>query len=325
MMARSYARKERELSDAPTDAELVRAAQAGNPASLGLLLERHRAGMQAVALSLLGYQTEAQDAVQHAMLVALQRLGDLRDPSAAGAWLRAIVRNACRMRQRAVRSYVIDGSVDATLLSDELSPDEVLDRHALRDWAWYAMEELSEPLQLVIMLRYFSDVSSYQQIAALCGVPVGTVRSRLNQARQKLSASLLATAGAAHDDATVLAARRRREAGELLAAAERGEFGAALADSWSADVALAGPPGLAGRGRQILVQAMESDLEAGVRQRLAHLTASRDITIMECDLLSPPWDPEHCPSGVVWLLFLRHDRVVRARLFHPQTAANNAP
>lgn len=317
-------RKECELSRAPTDAELVHAAQAGDPASLGLLLERHRAGMQAVALSLLGYSPEAQDAVQDAMLVALQQLGELRDPSAAGAWLRAIVRNACRMRRRATRSYVTDDSIIATIMSDELTPDQVLDRHALRDWVWYAMEELSEPLQLVIMLRYFSGVSSYEQIAALCGVPVGTIRSRLNQARLKLSTSLLATAGAAHDDAAVLTARRRREAGELLIAAERGEFRMALADSWSNDVTVAGPSGLEGRGWQILVQAMESDLDAGVHQRLVHLTASRDLTVMECDLLSPPWDPEHCPAGVVWLLSLRDDHVVRARLFHPQPAANQA-
>jgi len=59
------------MSGMPTDAELVRAARAGSPASLGGLLERHRASMQAVALRFLGYSPEAQDAVQDAMLIAL--------------------------------------------------------------------------------------------------------------------------------------------------------------------------------------------------------------------------------------------------------------
>src|SRR6476620_5219678 len=144
------------MSDRPTDTELVRAVQAGNPASLGLLLARHRASMQAVALSLLGYHPDAQDAVQDAMLVALQRVGDLRDPGAAGPWLRAITRNACRMRLRAAHTNEPYHPETLTIVSGEPSPEEALDRHALRDWVWHALEGLSEPLQLVVVLRYFS-------------------------------------------------------------------------------------------------------------------------------------------------------------------------
>jgi RNA polymerase sigma-70 factor (ECF subfamily) len=311
------------VSDVLTDAELVRAAQAGSTASLGLLLERHRASMRAVALSLLGYSPEAQDAVQDAMLVALQRIGDLREPSAAGPWLRAIVRNACRMRRRASRTVHVDDFSGVALPSDELSPDAQLDRHALRDWVWHALEELSEPLQLVILLRYFSGVTSYVQIAALCGVPVGTVRSRLHQARLKLSDALLATASAAHNEAAALSSHRWREAAELFSAAERGEFSKALAAWCSPDVDIVGPQGQRGRGAQLLTRIMESDLAAGVTQRPVHVVASRKITIMECDLLSPPWDPDHCPPGVAWLLFQRDEHVERARLFHPIPAAHS--
>jgi RNA polymerase sigma-70 factor (ECF subfamily) len=114
----------------PSDGELVRAAQAGDAASLGVLLERHRASMQAVALSVLGYGPDTDDVVQDAMLTALQRLGELRDPGAAGPWLRAIVRNNCRMRLRAPRAPVLGAPTLLTLPSDELSPDELLDRVA---------------------------------------------------------------------------------------------------------------------------------------------------------------------------------------------------
>ncbi|HET6191075.1 MAG TPA: sigma factor [Trebonia sp.] len=83
--------------------DLVRGAQTGDHACLGLLLDRHQAAMRAVALGLLGYGTDADDAVQDAMLTAMSKLGGLRDPAAAGPWLRAIVRNCCRMRLRARR------------------------------------------------------------------------------------------------------------------------------------------------------------------------------------------------------------------------------
>lgn len=65
--------------------------------------------------------------------------------------------------------------------SPEPTPGEVLDGHALRDWLHSSLEMLTEPLQLPLMLRYFTEASSYQQIAAVCGVPVGTVRSRLSK------------------------------------------------------------------------------------------------------------------------------------------------
>jgi RNA polymerase sigma-70 factor (ECF subfamily) len=316
-----------DLGRAPTDEELVRTAQDGNPVGLGMLLERHRAGMQAVALSLLGYSPEAQDAVQDAMLIALQRLGELRDPAAAGPWLRAIVRNACRMRLRAAQTDLA-GDPDLLLVpSDAPTPEEALDRHALRDWVWQALQELSEPLQVVLLLRYFSGITAYEQIAALCGVPIGIVRSRLHQARQKLGAALLVTAGAAHDDAATLLARRRRDVAQLFTAAERGQFGAALAASWSPELALVGPQGQRGRGVQTMIQIMESDLDAGVRQWPVDVTASQRFTVIEADLLSPPWDPEHCPPRVVWLLTLRDGQVEQVRLFHfhPALASPDLP
>ena len=178
-------------------------------------------------------------------------------------------------------------------------------------------QELSEPLQVVVLLRYFSDVSTYSQIAALLGVPVGTVRSRLNEAKRRLGAALLATARASHDDVALLTSHhRRREIADLFAAAEQGQVSRALADSWASDLELIGPQGQTSRSREVL-RIMESDLEAGVHQRVVEVTASQRFTIIESDLLSPPWDPDHCPTGVVWLLTLHDHRVERVRLFHP--------
>ncbi|MFF4726973.1 sigma factor [Streptomyces mirabilis] len=85
------------------DEELTRRAQAGETGALGLLLARHQAPMRAVAMSLLGYGPDAEDVVQDAALTVLRRIGDVRDPAAVGAWLRAVVRNAARMRLRVTR------------------------------------------------------------------------------------------------------------------------------------------------------------------------------------------------------------------------------
>ena len=74
-----------------SDRQLLKAALRGEPGGIGALIQRHRASMYAVAFSVLGRRPEAEDAVQDAILVALARLGELREPEAVGPWLRAIV------------------------------------------------------------------------------------------------------------------------------------------------------------------------------------------------------------------------------------------
>jgi RNA polymerase sigma-70 factor (ECF subfamily) len=299
-----------------SDPELTLAAQAGDVAALGLLLARHQAGMRAVALSVLGHGPDVDDAVQDAALVALRRIGDVRDPGAVGPWLRMVVRNACRTRLRTAHDARFPD--EPALPSTDATPEQALERHALRDWVWRAIEELPPPVRMAVMLRHFSSgVTSYREMAAACGVPVGTIRSRLSQGRAKMAEALLATTESAHDDAAELAAASRSEALETLEAAAQGRFATILADRWSPKVALlSGPRPII--GREFLLSGMEGDLEAGVRQHLAHVVASRDITIWEMDIVNPAENPEHCPPAVTWLMSLDEGRVHQLRLYHPQ-------
>ncbi|WBB70029.1 sigma-70 family RNA polymerase sigma factor [Micromonospora sp. WMMD812] len=311
------------MSVAEDDADLVRLAQSGDVAALGVLLGRHEAGMRAVALSVLGYGPEAEDAVQDAMVVALRRVGEVRDPASVGSWLRAIVRNNCRMALRASRPTPVAEPEWFALPAGTPTPEEALDRGALRDWVWHAIGGLSEPDRLVTLLRYFSDASSYDHIAALCGVPVGTVRSRLSHARRTLAEGLHTSATAAHADATASADARWREGRDMIAAAMRGDFDRVVRDSWWPDAELLVPGGRRG-GRDFAVRGMAKDLADGVRQRLRNVVASRDVLIWETDLISPPDDPDHCPPGALWLQLLREGRVRQMRLFHPTPARAGA-
>ena len=63
-------------------------------------------------------------------------------------------------------------------------PEEVIDRQLLQDWVWHAVEELSPSLRVVAMLRYFSDVSTYEQIA-----PYASCRSARSAAGSARSGS----------------------------------------------------------------------------------------------------------------------------------------
>ncbi|MFG2071200.1 RNA polymerase sigma factor [Nonomuraea maritima] len=300
----------------PTDFDLVQAVRRGDASCLGLLLARHRAGMYAVALAMLGHSQDAEDAVQEAALIALRRIGDVRDPDAVGPWLRMVVRNVCRAQLRKMSAVPV--AEPAQVLATDRSggppdPADVLDRHALRDWVWSALEDLSPGQRLVTILRYFTDVTSYEDIAAVCATPVGTVRSRLNQARAKLVGALLSSADRTHDDATALSALHRRLAVQTLESAYRGD----LSDRWAPNAEVIWPTGKR-TGPDYLPTAFARDTSAGVRHELFNVVAGREVVIWECALRNPPEDPYHCPPTAVWVHFMDRGRVGRLRLHHPR-------
>src|SRR5262252_3035427 len=75
-----------------SDAELASLARGGEVEALAALLERYRPSLYAAAIGLLRNRDDALDAVQETCVVALARLGVLRDPEAAGGWLHAVLR-----------------------------------------------------------------------------------------------------------------------------------------------------------------------------------------------------------------------------------------
>ncbi|MFK4101929.1 RNA polymerase sigma factor [Streptomyces sp. NPDC019531] len=302
----------------PTDEELTRRAQAGETGALGLLLARHQAPMRAVALSLLGYGPDADDAVQDAALTALRRIGDVRDPAAVGAWLKAIVRNAARMRLRDKReSLGLDG-LDHLHLRDHgpSHPERAVEQHAMRDWIWEAMEELPPRLRLVLMLRHFSGITAYQEIATACEVPVGTVRSRLSQARAKLAEVLLSTATQAHDDAAAVTEDSRQEALITLESAARGRLPGDIVELWPPEAELLGELSTPGE-RTHPFPAMREALDQGVRQHLRHVVASRDITIWEMDVTRLPGTGAPSVPTLAWIMSRQDRRVRTLRVVFP--------
>jgi len=304
----------------PRDRFFVRQAQAGDVTALGVLLDRHRSSMLAVALGVLGRPSDAEDAVQDAMLTALGRIQDLRDPSAVGPWLKMIVRNCCRMHVRANLPVPVADPLPAPDFPESADPALLLENHAARDWVWHAVEQLSEPQRVVTLLRYFTGVTTYEQIGAVCGIPVGTVRSRLNKARSTLARQLRETATQAHADVSVITAARRREAEQTLLPGPR-EYAAVMRDAWHPQLRTMWPDGRHTLGVDAVIDLLDRSTGAGVEQRLTSVVASRQIVIWETALLNPPDDPFHCPAGSAWLMWLDAGRVSRLRLFHEPHAA----
>jgi len=301
-----------------SDEELAKAAQGGDAVSLGILLERHRAPLYALALRVLGHRPQqAQDIVQDIFVVALSSIDQLREPKAVGAWLRSILRNVCLMRLREHRGEVsLDGLSIGLGKDSEPSAEESIDRLAMRDWVWTALGELPQPLRVTAMLRYFGRYSSYEEISAILGVPAGTVSSRLSQAKVKLADGLLKTAGLEHDEARQLTESRARYFNAAWEEYNRGEGYELFVGAFSEDAVTAFPEGTVLHGRHLLAKDFEGDLEVGMKLHLTNFLASKDITVMEGDFENPPEDPFHCPPAISMVAFHRDgEQIHQMRLY----------
>lgn len=171
----------------------VTAALATEPGpALDRLVELYLPDVYAYAFRLTGSGPDADDLAQQVFLVARQRWSQLRDWNRARAWLLAITRN-CFLKDVRRRQPVneTDGGVE---LSGVVGPGwevESIDRERLA----IALESLSEPFRIALMMYYFEDLG-YQEMADELGVPVGTVMSRLARAKQHLRRAWEASLGA---------------------------------------------------------------------------------------------------------------------------------
>jgi RNA polymerase sigma-70 factor (ECF subfamily) len=160
-------------------ASLLSRAQSGDARAFSELVATHRRPMWAVSLRITGNEHDAQDAMQDALVAAWQNLDKFRGDSALGTWLYRIAANAALAVVRKRREMPVDE------VPDYGGTPDVGDRVADRDMVQVALRALPDQFREAIVLREVGDLT-YDAIAAHQGVPVATVKTRLNRARKML-------------------------------------------------------------------------------------------------------------------------------------------
>lgn len=184
------------------DAAIVQRVLAGDREAFGILIDRHRSAAERLGFRILRVHAEAEDVVQDALLHAFLALTELRAHDRFVAWLLGIVVNLARSRLRASRETPVEdwagGRAIAGLLwiDAEPSPAERQEARELHDRIWNALGALPPEQQDAVQLHYVEGLRVWE-IAALVGVPSGTVKARLHRARGRLRRLLVAEFGAA--------------------------------------------------------------------------------------------------------------------------------
>jgi RNA polymerase sigma factor (sigma-70 family) len=310
------------MDSAPVlDDELAVLALDGDAAALAALLERCRPSLYATAVGMLGNRADALDAVQDTCVVALLRMGELRAAGAARAWLHAVLRNNCLMRIRRQRE-VPAANVD---LPDTVpGPEVALEQHVMRDWVWQALDELSADERAAVILRHFTRCTSYEAIAKVTGVPVGTVRSRLNRARSRLAEKLIATAADAATSHAELETSQRRTWADFYRVLHDQPTPRTYRDLFTSDVDVRDPAGH-WRGIEAWSAEERDAISMGVRASVVDVLASTGITVVEVDFTNPDEWPRHCPPHATFVHRVADGRSDRVRIHYPEPARPLGP
>jgi RNA polymerase sigma-70 factor (ECF subfamily) len=162
---------------------------------LDYVVSRHLPMFYKRAFRFLGNASDAEDAVQDALLSAYRHLGQFRGQAQLSSWLMTIVTNAARMQLRRRRSgyFSLDqeqgeeGLTFSERLADSKpSPEEVCSAVEARNRLVEGVERLSPKLRRAFQLRDINGLTT-KEAAHVLGVPQGTVKAQLARARAKLA------------------------------------------------------------------------------------------------------------------------------------------
>jgi RNA polymerase sigma-70 factor (ECF subfamily) len=165
--------------------ELVERLRKGDDEALGPFIEATQRYAFRLARSLLGDDEQCKDVVQDAYLVVYREIARLRDVKAFRTWFSRIVVNRCKRLLKGGRTESLDVLIEAghaPAVAGEQAGVE------LREDLKRALATLTEIDRSVLMLREVMQLS-YDEIASTLGIPIGTVRSRLSEARRRLIAA----------------------------------------------------------------------------------------------------------------------------------------
>jgi len=174
-----------------TEAELVSRILAGETALFEEVVRRHQDMVYGITSKFLGSGSDAEDAAQEVFLRAYRNLQGFKRQSKLSTWLYRIAYNLCtdRMRARRLPGRQAESFDEHAHADSRSAPEEVTLAAERQRSVQHAVDGLQQIYKEVVILHYYQGMSM-EETAAVIGVPVKTVETRLYRARKALRARL---------------------------------------------------------------------------------------------------------------------------------------
>jgi len=177
-----------------SDPELVERARRGDDAAFGTLVDRHRTSVFRAALAALGVREDAEEVAQEAFVAAYRHLEDFREDASFKTWLLSIAWRKALTRRRTVKTFLrrfVQPPEDTEWQVPDVGRSQeqaVLDQE-LREHLRREISRLAPKFRDALLLASAGE-RSYNDIAGMLGIPVGTLKWRVNEARRQLKGRL---------------------------------------------------------------------------------------------------------------------------------------
>ena len=177
--------------------ELIRRAQQGETAAFETLVQQHAPFVYNLALRTLNDAHEAEDIAQETFVRAWQALPQFQARAQFRTWLYRIVTNLCYNRLPHLKTELaaLDPAEALVLPDGRQAVERELLTAELRQQIFSAIDNLPQSYRLLVTLRHLQELS-YQEIAEVTEMPLGTVKTGIFRARQMLQERLREGQGA---------------------------------------------------------------------------------------------------------------------------------
>lgn len=179
-----------------TDEEnLLKKSKSGDVAAFEELMDGYQKKIFNIALRMIGNHEDASELAQEVLIKIYKSIRSFKEEAAFSTWIYRITTNVCldELRKRKNRTMISineeiavgDGEVSLQIADHGPTPEEILEQKETRKIIENAIGKLSPEHRTVIILRELQNLD-YEEISEITKVPVGTVKSRINRARQEL-------------------------------------------------------------------------------------------------------------------------------------------
>jgi RNA polymerase sigma-70 factor (ECF subfamily) len=164
----------------------IHEARSGNKSGFNNLITYYHAQLLSYALRICKFSNIAEDAIQDAYINAFIHISEVKNPENFFYWLRTIVKRSCLqyLNKNEGNLPLSSKLIGFKLIDNNLEAE--IEKNNMNEFLWERISHLSETLRIVVLLRYFSEFGEYENISDILGIPIGTVKSRLNEAKKQL-------------------------------------------------------------------------------------------------------------------------------------------
>lgn len=191
------------MTETTSEQRLIAACQTGDREAFRQLFEAYQARVWSIAIHFSNEEQAARDITQQVFLKLFSAIKQFRHEANFTTWLYRLVANVCLDEQRRGRRFISFDFWRREDADEEVNPADWQPVRQFQEWSQEerftqaemavaikaAVHELSPPLRIAILLKYFEDMS-YAEIAHVLDCSPGTVASRMNRGHKALATRL---------------------------------------------------------------------------------------------------------------------------------------